>query len=80
MKATILAYGATSSGLMLPEMQQRRTRQERILFFIPGKTYTMSGLDQTDGSREQSVREGFDPGAQEGLIPRAMRYVPRNSK
>lgn len=50
MKATILAYGATSSG----------------------KTYTMSGLDQTDGTREGSFH---DPGAQEGLIPRAVRYL-----
>lgn len=58
LKATILAYGATSSG----------------------KTYTMSGLDQSShGEDAASVSrpEPHDVGAHAGIIPRAAAYLWR---
>ena len=51
-KATVLAYGATSSG----------------------KTYTMSGLDQSSGGADAAGRRR-DTDAHEGLILKSTRYL-----
>jgi hypothetical protein len=51
-KATILAYGATSSG----------------------KTYTMSGLDQSSGGGD-AASQGHQSDSHEGLILKSTRYL-----